>query len=286
MPVTNRTHLHAYFLWSYNKLHDADGKPLFARDDIAPITQKAIEYCHKVNKIPSNENFISDSYVSGDFVDGFIHYLSDSDIGLTEAQLQALEAVYKGPVDSETGEQIYCGMPLGSESNRHGMVDLLGIKCPFFFIFTWAFGTEYREADFDICCDIDSLDATLADDLNISDPDLSRFFNRGGKLFMYAASADPCVPYPPTLKYFNRISETCGKQVVQDSIRFFIIPGQDHRATVVRYGAATMNGDIIIKNNIDVIRKWCEQGIAPDYFDVLTPNGGDTYISKRIFAAE
>ena len=104
---------------------------------------------------------------------------------------------------------------------------------------------------------------------------------------MYAASADPCVPYPPTLKYFNRIVETCGKQAVQDNMRFFIIPGQDHRATVVRYGAATMNGDIIVKNNLDIIRNWCEKGIAPDSFDVLTPNGEqDTYISKRIFAVE
>ncbi len=286
VPVTDRLHLHTYFLWSYNKLHDANGRALFVPEDIPAITAKAVEYCHIVNKVPQSENFITDSYVSWEFVDGFIDYLSHSELGLSEAQLKALEDVYKGPVDSKTGEQIYCGMPLGSESNKHGMINMLGDKCPFFFIFPWCFGEGYRESDFDFSDDMRALDAALAHDLNAMDPDLTAFFGRGGKLFMYAASADPCVPYPPTLKYFRRVIEKCGKGAVQDSMRFFIIPGQDHSAGITKYGAAVMNGDITVKNNLHIIRRWCEQGIAPHSFDVLTPNGGDTFITKRIFAVE
>lgn len=286
VPVTDRVHLHTYFLWSYNKLHGADGKVLFAREDIPTITAKVIEYCHKVNKIPTNENFISESYVSSEFVDGFISYLADSELGLSAAQLKALEDVYKGPVDSKTGERIYCGMPLGSESNRHGIVSMLGDKCPFYFIITWVLGADYKEINFDFSDDLRTLDAALAADVNAVDPDLSAFFGRGGKLFMFAASADPCVPYPPTLKYFERVKERCGRRAVQDNMRFFIIPGQDHRAGIARYGAAVMNGDITVKRTFDVIRRWCEQGIAPDSFDVLTPNGDGTFVSKRIFAVE
>ena len=131
-----------------------------------------------------------------------------------------------------------------------------------------------------------ALDAALAAEVNATNPDLSAFFAKGGKLFMFAASADPCVPYPPTLKYFKRVIEKCGKRAAQDNMRFFIIPGQDHSAGITKYGAAVMNGDITVKNNLHIIRRWCEQGIAPDSFDVLTPNGQDTYVSKRIFAVE
>ncbi|MEE1224800.1 MAG: hypothetical protein UH081_06030 [Clostridia bacterium] len=33
----------------------------------------------------------------------------------TEKQLSALDAVYRGPVNPKTNEQIYNGMPIGSE---------------------------------------------------------------------------------------------------------------------------------------------------------------------------
>lgn len=287
VPVTDRNHLHAYFVWCYNKLRDTHGKPLFDAEDAPRITQKVMEYCHSIKAIPEEENFLTDSYVNyGGFIDRFIQYLAESDIGFNEAQLAALDAVYRGPVDSRTGERIYCGMPMGSESNNHGIVSFLGDKCPYFFPFTWAFGEDFRPEDFEFEEQIDVLDGALAYELNATNPDLSAFFDRGGKLFMFSGSADPCVPYPPHTAYFGRVNEVCGRDKTWAGMRYFVIPGQDHKAGVARYGKAVMNGDVVISDNLAVIRKWCEKGIDPCSFDVVTPNGGDSFVTKRIFAWE
>ena len=102
---------------------------------------------------------------------------------------------------------------------------------------------------------------------------------------MFSGSADPCVPYPPTLHYFGKVVETCGAEETYKHMRYFVIPGQDHGAGVARYGKAVMNGEREIFGNLDVIRAWVEEGIAPGSYDVVTPNGED-YSVERVFAWE
>ena len=287
VPVTDRARLHAYFVWCYNKLRDDRGRPLFCEEDVPRITRQVIEYCHSINHMPSDENFLPDSYVNyGGFVDRFVQYLADSDCGFSQAQLKALSAVYNGPVDSRTGERIYCGMPMSSESNNHGIVSFLGDKCPFFFPFTWVFGEDFRPIEFDFSAHMDTMDEALAGEVNSTNPDLTAFFDRGGKLFMFSGGADPCVPYPPHTQLFSRINRVCGRDKTWEGMRYFVIPGQDHRAGVARYGKAVMNGQVEIADNLAVLRKWCEEGVDPQSFDVVTPNGGEDFVVKKIFAWE
>ncbi len=246
---------------------------LFTREEISSITEKAIGFCEKKGIIEKGKQFISqppsDKHIIYEFVDDLAKQLS-----FTREQQNALRDIYTGPVDSETGRHIYCGMPMGSECNTCGMADMLGTESPHFYPFIWTFGEDYKGCDFDFYGDMKEVDHTLSENLNANSADLTEFFSNGGKLFMYSGSADACVTFEGALNYFKGVCACSG----QKNMRYFILAGQDHAAEIYKYGKAIMNGEFEIENNFQIIRKWYEEGIAPERFDIVTPNGDEKIV--------
>ena len=273
VPGFDRTHLHTYFLWSYNSMHRADGSCLFTKDEIQVITQKAIAYCQETGITEKGKPFISLPPTDKEFLAGFVGSLDF----LTQEQKTALLAVYTGPADPKTGQQIHYGMPMGSESTPTGMLAMLGAESPYFYPFVWAFGADYKGSSFDFSGDMEALDQYLAENLNATDPDLTEFFAAGGKLLMYSGSADACVPYPGAVDYFHRVCAAC-PEAAKAQLRYFILPGMDHTAEIYLHGKAIMNGQYEVANNLEIIRKWHEEGIIPEQFAVVADNTGEQSI--------
>jgi feruloyl esterase len=78
--------------------------------------------------------------------------------------------------------------------------------------------------------------------INATDPDLSAFRSRGGKLLMYFGWADPALTPYMAVDYYEKALAKNGPET-RDFFRFFTVPGMFH----------------------------CRGGVGPDRFDALTP---------------
>jgi pimeloyl-ACP methyl ester carboxylesterase len=89
--------------------------------------------------------------------------------------------------------------------------------------------------------------------LGTSDPDLSRFKARKGKMITWHGLADRLIQPNSTLDYYQRVSDKFDD--VHDFYRFFEAPGVGHCAGGV--GAQPVG-------ELEALVKWVEQGVAPD----------------------
>jgi feruloyl esterase len=77
----------------------------------------------------------------------------------------------------------------------------------------------------------------------VNDPArMKPFFAKGGKMILYHGTADPALPYSRSVVFYEQLTALLGVAKVQDSARFFTVPGMQH----------------------------CQGGIGPDRFDTLT----------------
>ncbi len=273
VPANNRTHMHAFFLWAHNLIRKSGAEP-FTEELLSSVTACALDYGRLAGVLLQDALFFADPPTDKAFIDGFAAYLEKNLPALSDEQRNLLHQFYLGPVNPRTGEQVYCGFPIGAESGRE-ILSWQKKDAPRTYVVRWGLGADYLDHDFDMDADVDRLDDLLAADMNANDPDLRPFFARGGKLLMYSGSADPVVFFPEAMNYYARVTEAVGGlDTALASARLFLAPGQDHRANLTRYGAAMLNGEREIRSPLHLLRLWREEGIAPDSLEVVTEAGG------------
>ncbi len=102
-----------------------------------------------------------------------------------------------------------------------------------------------------------------------TNPDLSAFLARGGKLIMLHGLADEVISPNSTIDYHQRVIATVGQPAVDAGIRFYTVPGMGHGT-----GVFIPNWD-----SLAALENWVERGLAPatvTAFDAVAGTYGRT----------
>ena len=116
----------------------------------------------------------------------------------------------------------------------------------------------HRDANWDaMSFDLDKdLALTLknASFIEASDPNLSKFKARGGKLLLWHGWADPGPAPENTINYYSQAAKAVGGGTQDDWMRLFLLPGVAHCGGGVGPDQADFLG---------AMERWREQGVAP-----------------------
>jgi feruloyl esterase len=205
---------------------------------------------------------------------------------LSKEQLAAIKLIYEGPKDSK-GDPLFYGFPFGGETapggwNRwltgglkyqadvsefQGGVDVGDFKVPVAPNLFYAFGNgimkyfvynnpdwTYENYDFDR---LERDSARVAETLNATNPDLSAFRKRGGKLIIYSGWSDAAAPAGAIIGYYEDV--LADDKTAADDVRLFMMPGVEHC-----FGGPGPSW----VNWLEEMDKWVETGTTPDQVTV------------------
>jgi feruloyl esterase len=220
-----------------------------------------------------------------------------TDSCLSKEQLAAVKVVYDGPKDSK-GNSFYYGFPFGGETavggwsrwltgglkyqadldEFQGGVDPGDSEAPVSPNLIYAFGNGimgylvYNDPDWTyVNFNFDNFEkdsALVAETLNATNPDLTAFRKRGGKMILYSGWSDNVQSGLAMAGYYENL--LAHDKSVADDARLFMMPGVEHC-----FGGP---GPSFV-NFLTEIDKWVESVTAPEQIvaywldDKMQPNG-------------
>jgi pimeloyl-ACP methyl ester carboxylesterase len=102
--------------------------------------------------------------------------------------------------------------------------------------------------------------------LDQTNPDITKYLEKGGKLILLHGQADSLVPTQPTIDYYNQLVRKFGQSQVDQSVRLYLIPGFGHWT-----GAFNPAGTLPL---LDTLENWVENGTAPGSLVMSDMNAG------------
>jgi Tannase and feruloyl esterase len=97
--------------------------------------------------------------------------------------------------------------------------------------------------------------------LDSTDPDLSRYAARGGKLILKENMADHAISPFNGIAYYKSVVEKLGQSSVDSFMRFYVTPGANHGGA----GVSSVDGTALPQgvDLLDAIDGWVDRGAAP-----------------------
>lgn len=114
----------------------------------------------------------------------------------------------------------------------------------------------------------------LAEMIDATDPDISAFADKGGKLLIWYGKSDTCVSIYRTVEYLDSVRQRLGASKVQGFARMLTSPSVGHNVD----GATEARAIDLLK----AMDAWVEKGIAPDKLvDTQFAPGSNTPVLQR-----
>jgi hypothetical protein len=159
---------------------------------------------------------------------------------LTSAEVNVVRRFYQGPRDPQTGENLIAGGPLpGSELAWTGIYvpekttqplfsQMIALQALQYVVFQQnpAAGFALKDVLFNKAT-FDKL-AQLHSFYDATNPDLSAFYQAGGKLIIWQGWADPHISPLNTIAYHQAVEKQMGQGVAGKFERLYLLPGVYH----------------------------------------------------------
>jgi len=212
---------------------------------------------------------------------------AESDACLTSPEIATLKALYAGPVNS-VGVRVFPGLPVGGQTGANGWPLWItgpvqgmgaGFGFGYYYFVNMVYGNPaWNPYAFHLDTDVAAADAATGATLNATDPDLTAFRERGGKLILFHGWSDPAIAAENSINYYESVVSNVaptresvlasfGPIREQAFIRLFLAPGMQH----CEYGPGP---DSFGQNGFDqgdpqhdlesALELWVEQGAVPE----------------------
>jgi len=199
---------------------------------------------------------------------------ADSDSCLTAPQVKALEKILGG-LPAANGEKGFPGYVVGGITGPGGWSAWITGGAPGQSLM-FAFGTNFFKnvvfdnaqwdwRTFQLPRDLRVADDKEAGTFNATNPDLSRFQARGGKLILYHGWSDAAISPLNAIDYYHGVQAKMGTKA-DGFVRLFMVPGMQHCGGGPGPNVFGQNGDGPGEPERDIhaaLEKWVDGGAAP-----------------------
>ncbi len=249
-------------LWLLQTTRDKNGNAVIDRNKI-PLLQREVSFqCDSLDGV--EDGVVSRPDLCQPQLDGLRCTADTGRDCFTAKELAAVQRLYQGA--AVEGKQVYPGINPGSESLWPIWVTGADDEL--------AWGEHAAEGNLRLTYKIPSTEPfnphayVLADEmenlqrlapvLNATNPDLSAFASRGGKLFYYHGLADPLILPGRARRYYADAVAAQGQARLDEFARFVMVPGHGHCWEKPGQVADDFNPLVVID-------KWVESGQAPEH---------------------
>jgi feruloyl esterase len=263
-PVNYRTHQLTWELWVAQAVHRSEASYIPA-EKYPAIHRAALDACDANDGL---EDGLIDDPRRCTFDPQVVQCTAaDSAACLTAPQVEAARQIYSPAVAPSTKREIFPALQPGSELGWGALAGKqpVGEAVEFFqYVVHNDPAWDYRTLSFDTGPVL--ADQAAGDVLNVIDPNLKPFFDRGGKLLMYHGWNDQLVAPVNSINYYAAIMNTpATKGRLDNSVRLFMAPGMTH----CRGGEGPNAFDAM-----GVLERWVEHGTAPERIDAAHETAG------------
>jgi feruloyl esterase len=174
---------------------------------------------------------------------------------LTVPQVEAARKIYAGPTNPRTHERVWSPLYRGSELDWSFFTDSpapIGIATGALRMILGDPSFDYRSVNFDT--HVAAADRSDIARVSASNPDISDYVRRGGKLILSGGWNNGLVPAGAVVDYFTRVRSAIGEQNTSRAVRLYMVPGMIE----CNGGPGTDTFDML-----GAMRRWVERGQAP-----------------------
>lgn len=268
--------------WMARANTDPDGKPILLASRL-PILHKAVlAQCDVLDG--QIDGLIADPRIC-QFDPSTVECKASADTRkcLTAKEVAAVKRIYDGPKDPVSGERLIIGGPQpGSELAWAGLFVPVSAERPMVseqiatqsirsLVFEKNPPADFKLADLHFDKNTFEQLRPLHALYDATNPDLSPFVQRGGKLILWHGWADPQVSPLNTLAYHEAVEAYMGKARTESFTRLYMLPGVYHCGA----GEGPSEVDLLTP-----IMAWVEKGHAPDA--IVARQHQPTPVSKAV----